>query len=84
MPIRVAVNSGSVEKHILEKYGSPTAEALFESGMYHIKLLEKFDFNDIVLSLKASDTVRMYEAYSYAAENCDYPLHLGVTEAGTK
>ncbi len=84
VPIRVGVNSGSVEKHILEKYGSPTAEALFESGMYHIKLLEKFDFNDIVLSLKASDTVRMYEAYSYAAENCDYPLHLGVTEAGTK
>ena len=84
VPIRVGVNSGSVEKHILEKYGGPTAEALFKSGMYHIKLLEKFDFNDIVLSLKASDTVRMYEAYKFAAENCDYPLHLGVTEAGTK
>lgn len=84
VPIRVGVNSGSVEKEILQKYGSPTAEALFESGMYHIKLLEKFDFNDIVLSLKASDTTRMFEAYKYAAENCDYPLHLGVTEAGTK
>lgn len=84
VPIRVGVNSGSVEKEILSKYGSPTAEALFESGMYHIKLLEKFDFNDIVLSLKASDTARMFEAYKYAAENCDYPLHLGVTEAGTK
>ena len=84
VPIRVGVNSGSVEKEILSKHGSPTAEALFESGMYHIKLLEKFDFNDIVLSLKASDTARMFEAYKYAAENCDYPLHLGVTEAGTK
>jgi len=84
VPIRIGVNSGSLEKHILEKFGSPTAQALFESGMYHIKLLEKFDFNDIVLSLKASDTERMYEAYSFAAEHCDYPLHLGVTEAGTK
>ncbi len=84
VPIRVGVNSGSLEKHILEKYGSPTAEALFESGMYHIKLLEKFDFEDTVLSLKASDAKRMYEAYSFAAEHCDYPLHLGVTEAGTK
>ena len=84
VPIRVGVNSGSVEKVILAKHGSPTAEALFESGMYHIKLLEKFDFNDIVLSLKASDTARMFEAYKFAAENCDYPLHLGVTEAGTK
>ncbi len=84
VPIRVGVNSGSVEKEILAKHGSPTAEALFESGMYHIKLLEKFDFNDIVLSLKASDTARMFEAYKFAAENCDYPLHLGVTEAGTK
>ena len=84
VPIRVGVNSGSVEKEILAKHGSPTAEALFESGMYHIKLLEKFDFEDIILSLKASDTARMFEAYKFAAENCDYPLHLGVTEAGTK
>ncbi len=84
VPIRVGVNSGSLEKHILEKYGRPSAEALFESGMYHIKLLEKFDFDDIVLSLKASDAQRMHEAYSFAAEHSDYPLHLGVTEAGTK
>ncbi len=84
IPIRVGVNSGSLEKSILEKYGAPTAEALFESGMYHIKLLEKFDFYDTVLSLKASSTEKMFEAYKYAAENCDYPLHLGVTEAGTK
>lgn len=82
VPIRVGVNSGSLEKSILEKHGAPTAEALFESGMYHINLLEKFDFNDIVLSLKASDTKRMYEAYTYASQNCNYPLHLGVTEAG--
>lgn len=84
VPIRVGVNSGSLEKHILAKYGSPTAEALFESGMYHIKLLEKFDFDDIVLSLKASNAERMYEAYEYAAAHCSYPLHLGVTEAGTR
>ncbi len=84
VPIRVGVNSGSLEKHILEKYARPSAEALFESGMYHINLLEKFDFYDTVLSLKASDAERMYEAYLYAAEHCDYPLHLGVTEAGTK
>lgn len=84
VPIRVGVNSGSLEKSILNKYGSPTAEALFESGMYHIKLLEKFDFYDTVLSLKASDTQKMFEAYKYAAANCDYPLHLGVTEAGTR
>ncbi len=84
IPIRVGVNSGSVEKHILEKHGGPTAEALFESGMYHIRLLEKFDFYDTVLSLKASDTARMFEAYKIAANGCDYPLHLGVTEAGTK
>lgn len=84
IPIRVGVNSGSLEKSVLEKYGSPTAEALFESGMYHIKLLEKFDFYDTVLSLKASDTERMFDAYKFAANNCDYPLHLGVTEAGTQ
>ena len=64
--------------------GLRDAEALFESGMYHIKLLEKFDFDDIVLSLKASSAERMYEAYEYAAAHCSYPLHLGVTEAGTR
>lgn len=84
VPIRIGVNSGSVEKSILSKYGAPTAEALVESGLYHIGLLEKFDFNNIVLSIKSSNTKTMYEAYSLAAERCKYPLHLGVTEAGTE
>lgn len=84
VPIRIGVNSGSLEKHILEKYGSPTPEAMVESGLYHISLLEKHDFHDIVLSLKSSDTARMYKAYTIAAEKCDVPLHLGVTEAGTE
>lgn len=84
VPIRIGVNSGSLEKNILARYGSPTPEAMVESGMYHISLLEKFDFTDIVLSLKSSDTARMYKAYTLAAEECPYPLHLGVTEAGTE
>ncbi len=84
VPIRIGVNSGSLEKEILAKYGSPTPEAMVESGFYHISLLEKFDFDDIVLSLKSSDTKRMYDAYTLAAEKCKYPLHLGVTEAGTQ
>lgn len=83
VPIRIGVNSGSLEKHILEKHGSPTSEAMVESGMYHISLLERYDFTDIVLSLKSSDTAKMYKAYTLAAERCRYPLHLGVTEAGT-
>ncbi len=83
VPIRIGVNSGSLEKSILAKYGSPTPEAMVESGLYHISLLEKFDFDDIVLSLKSSDVVKMYKAYELAAEKCPYPLHLGVTEAGT-
>ncbi|MBR6509401.1 MAG: flavodoxin-dependent (E)-4-hydroxy-3-methylbut-2-enyl-diphosphate synthase [Clostridia bacterium] len=84
VPIRIGVNSGSLEKNILAKYGSATPEAMVESGLYHISLLEKFDFTDIVLSLKSSDTARMYQAYCLAAEKCPYPLHLGVTEAGTE
>ena len=84
IPIRIGVNSGSVEKEILKKYGAPTADALVESAMYHASLLEKFDFNDIVISIKSSTVPTMYEAYSKAAEICDYPLHLGVTEAGTE
>ena len=84
VPIRIGVNSGSLEKSILEKYGSPTPEAMVESGLYHISLLEKFDFDDIVLSLKSSDVKKMYKAYELAAEKCRYPLHLGVTEAGTE
>ncbi len=84
VPIRIGVNSGSLEKEILAKYGSVTPEAMVESGLYHISLLEKFDFSDIVLSLKSSDTQNMYKAYELAAEKCRYPLHLGVTEAGTE
>lgn len=84
IPIRIGVNSGSLEKHILEKYGHPTAEALCDSALYHASLLERFDFNDIVLSMKSSDVRTMVQAYRLASERCDYPLHLGVTEAGTK
>ncbi len=83
IPIRIGVNSGSVEKHILEKYGAPVPEALVESAMYHIKLLEKYDFNDIVVSIKSSDVVRTVQAYRLMHQICDYPLHIGVTEAGT-
>lgn len=83
IPIRIGVNSGSVEKHILAKYGAPTAEALVESALYHASLLEKFDFDDIVISIKSSNVQTMIEAYTLAAEKCNYPLHLGVTEAGT-
>ena len=84
IPIRIGVNSGSVEKNIFKKYGHPTAEALCESAMYHASLLEKFDFEDIVLSLKSSNVKVMVDAYRLIAEKCDYPLHLGVTETGTK
>lgn len=84
IPIRIGVNSGSLEKEILARYGAATPEAMVESGLYHISLLEKYDFNNIVLSLKSSDTKRMYDAYVLAAEKCPYPLHLGVTEAGTE
>ncbi len=84
IPIRIGVNSGSLEKHILQKYGSPTAEALCESALYHASLLEKFDFHDIVLSMKSSTVATMIRAYELASEACDYPLHLGVTEAGTE
>lgn len=83
IPIRIGVNSGSVEKTVLEKYGSPTSEALFESAMYHVSLLEKFDFDDIVVAVKSSNVRTMISAYRILSEKIDYPLHLGVTEAGT-
>ncbi|MCC8196084.1 MAG: flavodoxin-dependent (E)-4-hydroxy-3-methylbut-2-enyl-diphosphate synthase [Ruminococcus sp.] len=83
VPIRIGVNSGSLEKDILAKYGSPTPEALCESAMKHIELLERFDFNDIVVSIKSSDVRRNIVAYRLMREMTDYPLHLGVTEAGT-
>ena len=84
IPIRIGVNSGSLEKHILAKYGAPTAEALCESAMYHISLLEQADFEDIVISMKASNPSQMIAANRLLAEKCPYPLHLGVTEAGSK
>lgn len=84
IPIRIGVNSGSLEKDILAKYGSPVPEALAESAMYHVRLLEKFDFADIVISLKSSNVNYMVEAYEMIASRCDYPLHLGVTETGTE
>lgn len=83
IPIRIGVNSGSVEKEILAKYGAPTPEAMAESAMYHASLLEKFDFDDIIISIKSSNVENMIKAYETVAERCDYPLHLGVTEAGT-
>ena len=82
IPIRIGVNSGSLEKHILEKYGAPTPKALCESALYHISLLEQFDFTDIVVSIKASTVADMIAANRLLAVACPYPLHLGVTEAG--
>lgn len=84
IPIRIGVNSGSLEKDILAKYGHPTPQALCDSALYHASLLEKFDFHDIVLSMKSSTVSTMIEAYELASQQCDYPLHLGVTEAGTE
>ena len=84
VPIRIGVNSGSLEKELLAKYGSPTPDALCESALHHAALLEKFDFRDIVISIKSSNVQRMVAAYRKIAELCDYPLHLGVTEAGTE
>ncbi|MBO5163030.1 MAG: flavodoxin-dependent (E)-4-hydroxy-3-methylbut-2-enyl-diphosphate synthase [Ruminococcus sp.] len=84
LPIRIGVNSGSLEKELLAKYGSPTPEALVESALDHAALLERFDFDDIVISIKSSDVNRMIACYRLAAEKCNYPLHLGVTEAGTE
>ena len=82
IPIRIGVNSGSLEKHILAKHGGPTPEALAESAMYHASLLEKFDFEDIVVSIKASTVPDMIKANRIVSELCPYPLHIGVTEAG--
>lgn len=84
IPIRIGVNSGSLEKNILSKYGAPTADALCESAMYHASLLEKYGFSDIVISIKASNPYEMIRANRKLASMCDYPLHLGVTEAGSK
>ena len=83
IPIRIGVNSGSLEKDLLKKYGSPTAEALCESAMRHVRLLEECDFDDIVVSIKSSDVRTNIAAYRLMRQMCSYPLHLGVTEAGT-
>ena len=84
VPIRIGINGGSLEKSILAKYGSPTAEALAESALYHASLLEKFDFYDTVISIKSSNVKTMIDSCRLVAKRCDYPLHLGVTEAGTE
>ena len=84
IPIRIGVNSGSLEKEILAKYGAPTAEALVESAMGHVQMLEACGFDDIVISMKSSDVNTMIDAYRLCAQQCSYPLHLGVTEAGTE
>ncbi len=83
LPIRVGVNGGSLEKHLLEKYGSPTPEALVESAEEKVRMLERFDFDNIVVAIKSSNVHNMVRANELIAERCDYPLHLGVTEAGT-
>ncbi len=82
IPIRIGVNSGSVEKDLLAKYGGPTAECLVESALGHARILEKVGYDDIVLSMKSSDVKLTIDAYRLAHERCDYPLHVGVTEAG--
>ena len=84
LPIRIGVNSGSVEKHILEKFGGPTPEAMVESALYHVGLLNDCDFDDICISIKSSSVPNTMQAYLLASEKTDYPLHLGVTEAGTE
>ncbi len=84
VPIRIGVNSGSVEKELLKKHGGPTPMAMAESAMYHASLLEKFDFTDIVISIKSSSVQNTIRSYETVADMCNYPLHLGVTEAGTK
>lgn len=83
IPIRIGVNSGSLEEDILEKHGYPTAEALFESAMRHARICEKYNFPDFAISVKSTDVKLMIDAYRLIAERTDYPLHLGVTEAGT-
>lgn len=84
IPIRIGVNGGSLEKEIHQKYGGITPDAMVQSALYHVKLLEKFDFDDIVISLKSSDIVQTMQAYRLMAQKCDYPFHLGITEAGTE
>ncbi len=83
IPIRIGVNSGSLQKNILNKYGKVCAEALVESALEHVNILENVNFDDIVISIKSSNVLQMIESYKIISEKVDYPLHLGVTEAGT-
>lgn len=83
VPIRIGVNSGSIQKNLLEKYGKVTAKAMVESAIIHVEMLEKYDFYDICISLKASDLDLTIEAYEEASKTFKYPLHLGITHAGT-
>ncbi len=84
IPIRIGVNGGSLDKKLIEKYGHASAEAMVESALNEISLLERYDFDNIVLSLKASDVKRTVQAYRLISQKCDYPLHVGVTEAGSE
>lgn len=83
IPIRIGVNAGSLERHIIKKYGFPTADGMVESALHHIKILEDLDFHDIIVSMKASDVNLAIEAYEKASAAFDYPLHIGITESGT-
>lgn len=83
VPIRIGVNAGSLEKHLLEKYGHPTAEAMVESALGHIRILEELNYREIKVSLKASDVPKTVEAYRLLSQQVDYPMHIGITEAGT-
>jgi (E)-4-hydroxy-3-methylbut-2-enyl-diphosphate synthase len=83
VPIRIGVNAGSLEKELLEKYGHPTAEAMVESALGHIRILEDLNYHEIKISLKASDVMKTVSAYRLLSEKVDYPLHIGITEAGT-
>lgn len=84
IPVRIGVNSGSLEEDLLKKYGHPTAEAMVESAMRHVSILENMDFHDIVLSLKGSSVPLTIAAYRMISTRCDYPLHIGISESGTK
>ncbi|HBF65057.1 MAG TPA: 4-hydroxy-3-methylbut-2-en-1-yl diphosphate synthase, partial [Clostridium sp.] len=80
---RIGVNSGSLEKDLIEKYGGVTPQGLVESALRHVRILEKYDFHNIIVSIKASDVPFSLEAYSLLSQSIDYPIHVGITEAGT-
>jgi (E)-4-hydroxy-3-methylbut-2-enyl-diphosphate synthase len=83
IPIRIGVNAGSLEKELLEKFGHPTAEAMVESALRHVRILEELGYDQIKISIKASDVMKTIEAYRLLSQRVDYPLHIGITEAGT-